>query len=158
MRAEASSGSMYKKCSEELIEISVPAERRSAVATEREPEIGSAKCQVRKLPRGRNAEPERNASERDAEVSECRKRRRRGGRSDGLGFSVVRCAHLSCVPWISELVRDRGYLPFRRVRGGRPEGFRPEAGRKTQRRETSQELRDVKSRSAEDEFGQKYKR
>ena len=24
--------------------------------------------------------------------------------SDGLGFSVVRCAHLSCVPWISELV------------------------------------------------------
>ena len=65
----------------------------------------------------------------------------------------MRCAHLSCVPWISELVRDRGYLPLRRVRGGRPEGFRPEAGRKAQRRESSRELRDVKSRSAESEFG-----
>ena len=25
-------------------------------------------------------------------------------KTDGLGFSVVRCAHLSCVPWISKLV------------------------------------------------------
>ena len=74
-------------------------------------------------------------------------------KSDGLGFSVVRYAHLSCVPWISKLVRDTSYLPLRRVRGKRPEGFRPEAGRKAQRRESSQELQDVKSRSAESEFG-----
>ena len=80
------------------------------------------------------------------------------GRSDGLGFSVVRCAHLSCVPWISELVSETSYLPLRRVRGGRPEGFRPEAGWKTQQRESSQELRDVKSRSAEGEFGREYER
>ena len=73
----------------------------------------------------------------------------RGQKSYELGFSVVRYAHLSCVPWISELVSETSYLPLRRVREWKPEGFQPEAGRKAQRRESSRELRDVKSRSAE---------
>ena len=51
--------------------------------------------------------------------------------------------------------RDTSYLPLRRVRGRRPEDFRPEAGRKTQQRESSQELRDIKSQSAESEFGRR---